>query len=69
MFRRRRMYPATVISIHAPREGGDTARRAEKPYKQRISIHAPREGGDFQGRIQSFRPMPFQSTPPARGAT
>ena len=34
-----------MISIHAPREGGDGD---EAPAVQRvkISIHAPREGGD-----------------------
>ena len=45
VFRRRRMYPATVISIHAPREGGDMM-RADEPRMADISIHAPREGGD-----------------------
>ena len=33
------------ISIHAPREGSDTARSFEITHK-RISIHAPREGSD-----------------------
>ena len=34
-----------------------------------ISIHAPREGGDI-GSIESGQAaLPFQSTPPARGAT
>ena len=57
-----------VISIHAPREGGDGT-----PYiihaTIEISIHAPREGGDY--RLVHFltAKMPFQSTPPARGAT
>ena len=73
-----------MISIHAPREGGD-------PSRWCISIHAPREGGDRCGvfavvRISDFNPRPprggrlhvqrpdarstqFQSTPPARGAT
>ena len=34
-----------VISIHAPREGGDAERR-DPGLHQYISIHAPREGGD-----------------------
>ena len=34
-----------VISIHAPREGGDAQMPQEKQM-QFISIHAPREGGD-----------------------
>ena len=38
----------TGISIHAPREGGDTAIQAIV-YYQKISIHAPREGGDVVG--------------------
>ena len=35
----------------------------------RISIHAPREGGDALGRGLLRLLTPFQSTPPARGAT
>ena len=38
------------------------------PYSN-ISIHAPREGGDAPSRNQRRRPLTFQSTPPARGAT
>ena len=34
-----------LISIHAPREGGDY-RQVQKHHYQQISIHAPREGGD-----------------------
>ena len=34
-----------IISIHAPREGGDVDRPALEGC-HRISIHAPREGGD-----------------------
>ena len=34
-----------IISIHAPREGGDQQKR-HKTRNQDISIHAPREGGD-----------------------
>ena len=34
-----------TISIHAPREGGDTAAPPMQPITE-ISIHAPREGGD-----------------------
>ena len=35
-----------VISIHAPREGGDYGGRMMKSSRTWISIHAPREGGD-----------------------
>ena len=35
-----------TISIHAPREGGDTGRIFHSPGDLCISIHAPREGGD-----------------------
>ena len=81
---------AGIISIHAPREGGDLG--VNKMVKIRvISIHAPREGGDHTppgvlsyqhnfnprpprgGRLPSMISQhglpPFQSTPPARGAT
>ena len=34
-----------------------------------ISIHAPREGGDDIAAPQGAATPPFQSTPPARGAT
>ena len=36
---------ALWISIHAPREGGDTASKIQTDNAI-ISIHAPREGGD-----------------------
>ena len=36
---------ALVISIHAPREGGDHQRESTAVFRL-ISIHAPREGGD-----------------------
>ena len=35
-----------MISIHAPREGGD-AREVVHDDLINISIHAPREGGDY----------------------
>ena len=57
-----------IISIHAPREGGDF----NKPFlvvKRKISIHAPREGGDNRGYNLAEVSKQFQSTPPARGAT
>ena len=34
------------ISIHAPREGGDTTHQLLAVRVDIISIHAPREGGD-----------------------
>ena len=34
-----------MISIHAPREGGDDS-TTNKQDAHSISIHAPREGGD-----------------------
>ena len=36
-----------AISIHAPREGGDSKIRSDRA-KVDISIHAPREGGDLR---------------------
>ena len=35
-----------IISIHAPREGGDDQTDVEDIDTDGISIHAPREGGD-----------------------
>ena len=57
-----------IISIHAPREGGDP-HQAGTAHHQRISIHAPREGGDCLHNFRGNLYCPFQSTPPARGAT
>ena len=34
-----------------------------------VSIHAPRAGGDVDKAASGFQNTPFQSTPPARGAT
>ena len=58
-----------VISIHAPREGGDRSKTPRAGGGQRISIHAPREGGDDRQNHNDSRKNEFQSTPPARGAT
>ena len=57
-----------VISIHAPREGGDHIQPA-CGLAGAISIHAPREGGDNHSYYIAGVNSPFQSTPPARGAT
>ena len=58
------------ISIHAPREGGDTPSTINFTFHLPISIHAPREGGDRQVHLLDGRQRwLFQSTPPARGAT
>ena len=59
-----------VISIHAPREGGDVKHFFGISGHFVISIHAPREGGDAVApSLPSPSKRPFQSTPPARGAT
>ena len=57
-----------IISIHAPREGGDDGNN-RRFLSFGISIHAPREGGDIAVTSQPFIEVGFQSTPPARGAT
>ena len=57
-----------MISIHAPREGGDLLMKLVL-YGIIISIHAPREGGDFGRQEFELWTPEFQSTPPARGAT
>ena len=44
-----------MISIHAPREGGDVYYCEERLFLV-ISIHAPREGGDMAtGRIAEVK--------------
>ena len=58
-----------MISIHAPREGGDLCNNKYTQILIDISIHAPREGGDVSLMPSWPGLMEFQSTPPARGAT
>ena len=41
---------AWIISIHAPRAGGDGREKRAAAYIQ-ISIHAPRAGGDWLRRL------------------
>ena len=41
---------AMIISIHAPREGGDAVLPSQH-HSPAISIHAPREGGDYYGAV------------------
>ena len=43
------IFPAVIISIHAPREGSDYFGIA-KYFSFKISIHAPREGSDGYDR-------------------
>ena len=45
-----------VISIHAPREGGDFIAFDELTHFTQISIHAPREGGDGDNGCTADRP-------------
>ena len=66
--RRRAERSERIISIHAPRAGGDDLHR-QRPRRGEISIHAPRAGGDQRGVRVSQVVQPFQSTPPVRGAT
>ena len=60
--------PTAAISIHAPREGGD----AEVPHhSDEYTDFNPRppRGGRHNDKIHGLHTTPFQSTPPARGAT
>ena len=43
------------ISIHAPREGGDSPLAGDLVHRK-ISIHAPREGGDFSRTPENASP-------------
>ena len=56
------------VSIRAPRAGGDEA-GAVPGVPCPVSIRAPRAGGDGRYRVRRRRNEPFQSAPPARGAT
>ena len=55
-----------LISIHAPREGGDIVIHILS-RSQIISIHAPREGGDKRGINQACQPDNFNPRPPRGG--
>ena len=58
-----------VVSIHAPREGSDYRDVVRRDVVYHVSIHAPREGSDGIEAFVKIVSRPFQSTPPARGAT
>ena len=55
-----------IISIHAPREGGDIGRILIL-VRVVISIHAPREGGDIAGRKIETGAKDFNPRPPRGG--
>ncbi len=57
-----------LVSIHAPRMGGDSFLVGRRPTEF-VSIHAPRMGGDNGANVGSRCANLFQSTPPAWGAT
>ena len=59
---------ARNISIHAPREGGDPVLGAGDHGHPNFNPRPPR-GGRRKARCTCFWTFPFQSTPPARGAT
>ena len=54
------------ISIHAPREGGDSGALMEIGSII-ISIHAPREGGDFGCWMMTRGSRDFNPRPPRGG--
>ncbi len=57
-----------IISIHAPREGGDTASEG-RALKERNFNPRPPRGGRLHDSDVDVDGNLFQSTPPARGAT
>ena len=57
-----------MISIHAPREGGDDTSSRLAALTENFNPRPPRGGRPHSARL-SFSPARFQSTPPARGAT
>ena len=63
-----RYYQSTTnISIHAPREGGDSAGAGPDMGGPAISIHAPREGGDLTRSEIKTRSEDFNPRPPRGG--
>ena len=61
------LYP--IISIHAPREGGDRLPALASTAAKLFQSTPPREGGDGRFLFHCSAALIFQSTPPARGAT
>ena len=55
-----------IISIHAPREGGDNERRATQPAEANFNPRPPRRGRLHAARAACWR-REFQSTPPRGG--
>ena len=64
----RRGHLKLMISIHAPREGGDVIVNGQKLSKINFNPRPPR-GGRHRPLSKEKLPISFQSTPPARGAT
>ena len=62
----RRGHRYFLISIHAPREGGDDYMAALLTTLG-ISIHAPREGGDYRNELESGVSFYFNPRPPRGG--
>ena len=56
-----------MISIHAPREGGDAALKEDTGQDYGISIHAPREGGDINSMRAANPAINFNPRPPRGG--
>ena len=56
-----------MISIHAPREGGDDYSQETKTDILGISIHTPREGGDVEGSKLWFNCNPISIHAPREG--
>ena len=55
-----------IISIHAPREGGDAISGGAVVYPG-ISIHAPREGGDITNTLHKFAEQTISIHAPREG--
>ena len=55
-----------IISIHAPREGGDGVGVGDSNMCI-ISIHAPREGGDDRLKVYMYAPAMISIHAPREG--
>ena len=58
-----------MISIHAPREGGDQPADCPMRTSWIFQSTPPVRGGDVSPPSDCSKDAEFQSTPPARGAT
>ena len=67
MVRRLSKKALSLVSIRAPREGGDVLNKLFDDHSILVSIRAPREGGDIWIWVWIRFTIRFNPRPPRRG--